>query len=105
MEFVGVYSKNRYEWLIFDWACVLFGLTSVPLYDTLGVENLSYCLKQTEMITVFVSGSNLTTLLKLEHLGNLKNLVLFDFPDSDVQDELKRRGLSFIYYKDLIREG
>lgn len=36
MEFVGVYSKNRYEWFMFDWACVLFGITSVPLYDTLG---------------------------------------------------------------------
>lgn len=47
MQFVGIYSKNRYEWLITDWACVYFGITSVPLYDTLGVENLTYCLKQT----------------------------------------------------------
>jgi long-chain acyl-CoA synthetase len=55
MSFMGLYSKNRYEWLLADWACVLFGITSVPLYDTLGVENLSYCLKQTELTTMFVS--------------------------------------------------
>ena len=37
MKFVGIYSKNRLEWLLTDFACVLFGLTSIPLYDTLGV--------------------------------------------------------------------
>ena len=47
MGFIGIYSKNRLEWLITDFACTLFGLTSVPLYDTLGLENLTYCLKQT----------------------------------------------------------
>lgn len=55
MNFVGIYSKNRKEWFVFDWGCVLFGITSVPLYDTLGVENLSYCLKMTEFTTLFIS--------------------------------------------------
>ena len=82
MEFVGVYSKNRYEWFMFDWACVLFGITSVPLYDTLGFENLTYCLNQTQMTTLFVSGSNVKNLIKLEDIGNLKHLVLFDMIDA-----------------------
>lgn len=55
MCFVGIYAKNRVEWLITDMACSLFGLTSVPLYDTLGLENLTYCLKQTEMTTLFLT--------------------------------------------------
>jgi len=55
MKFIGIYAKNRYEWFITDWACAFFGITSVPLYDTLGVQNLSFCLKQTEMTTLFVS--------------------------------------------------
>ena len=37
MKFVGIYSKNRTEWMLLDWGCMLYGLTSVPLYDTLGV--------------------------------------------------------------------
>ena len=37
MDFIGIYAKNRYEWFVTDWACVLFNITSVPLYDTLGV--------------------------------------------------------------------
>jgi long-chain acyl-CoA synthetase len=47
MRLVGIYARNRYEWFVTDWACIQFGLTSVPLYDTLGVDNLSYCLRQT----------------------------------------------------------
>jgi len=37
LELLGVYAKNRYEWFIYDWACILFGYTTVPLYDTLGM--------------------------------------------------------------------
>ena len=44
MNLVGVFSKNRLEWFQLDWACVLFGYTLAPLYDTLGKENLGYCL-------------------------------------------------------------
>jgi len=40
MNIVGIYSKNRLEWYVTDWACALFGFTVSPLYDTLGKENL-----------------------------------------------------------------
>lgn len=65
MKLIGMYSKNRYEWFITDWACILFGLTSIPLYDTLGIENLTFCLSQTLMTTIFVSNGTIKTLLKL----------------------------------------
>lgn len=37
MKLVGIFSKNRYEWIVADVACMLYGLTIVPLYDTLGI--------------------------------------------------------------------
>ena len=37
MKIVGIYAKNRYEWIAADIACTLYGLTLVPLYDTLGI--------------------------------------------------------------------
>lgn len=64
-----------------DFACSLFGLTSVPLYDTLGLENLTYCLKQTEMTTLFLSEATLKILMGLKDHGNLKNVVLYDKVD------------------------
>lgn len=78
MRLIGIYSKNRYEWFITDWACVLFGMTSVPLYDTLGVENLTFCLNQTLMTTIFVSNGTIKTLLKLENIGRIKNIISYD---------------------------
>ena len=35
-KFVGIFSRNRPEWTIVDIACILYGLTTIPLYDTLG---------------------------------------------------------------------
>ncbi len=83
MRFIGIYAKNRIEWLITDFACSLFGLTTVPLYDTLGIENLSYCLNQTEMTTLFLSDATLKILLTLKDHGNIKNVVLFDRVDQE----------------------
>lgn len=37
MPLIGIYTKNRREWTIIDMACLLYGLTTVPFYDTLGV--------------------------------------------------------------------
>lgn len=78
MKFIGIFAKNRIEWLWTDLACTLFGFTSVPLYDTLGLENLSYCLNQTEMTTLFLTEATLKVLLDLKDHGKVKNLVLFD---------------------------
>lgn len=36
LRLVGVFSKNREEWLLLDYANVLYGMTMIPIYDTLG---------------------------------------------------------------------
>ena len=105
MKFIGIYSKNRYEWLVTDWACVLFGLTSVPLYDTLGVQNLTFCLNQTEMTTVFVSAETAKVLLKLEDYGKLKTLVSFDAMTAEDKKEFEKRGLEVVQFITLLKEG
>jgi long-chain acyl-CoA synthetase len=44
LRFIGIFSKNREEWAITDFACMISGITSVPLYDTLGQEAIEYIL-------------------------------------------------------------
>jgi long-chain acyl-CoA synthetase len=78
LKLVGIFSKNRYEWLVSDIACCIFGVTIVPLYETLGMENLSYCLNHSEITTCFVSGETAKTLLKLKNHGKLTDLIIFD---------------------------
>lgn len=53
---MGIYAKNRTEWLEIDIGCAyLYGMTIVPLYDTLGPESISYCLKNSGMSVIFCS--------------------------------------------------
>lgn len=82
---------------------MLFGLTSVPLYDTLGVENLTYCLNQTGMTTLFVSTGSLKTFLDLKEIGNVKTIISFDPIDESSNKQIKARGLTFLNYSDLVK--
>lgn len=93
MKLVGIYSKNRYEWFVSDWACALLGLTSVPLYDTLGVENISYCLNQTQLTTLFVTKATINIILTLKNLGNLKTLITYDEFTEEVAAKVAQLGL------------
>lgn len=36
MSLIGIFSKNREEWLLVEFANLLYNQTLVPLYDTLG---------------------------------------------------------------------
>lgn len=84
MKLVGIFSKNRYEWMVADMACMLYGLTIVPLYDTLGIENLTYCLEHSGITTLFVTADTIKTILGLKGHGNLENLICFDPLSSDI---------------------
>ena len=53
-------------------------MTVIPLYDTLGPENLSYCLNHTNMTTVICAQKSVTTLLNTEDLGKLANIIALD---------------------------
>ncbi len=65
---VGLYSRNRYEWVIAEQACNAYGLTSVPLYDTLGADAVAFVIGQTRMVTVFVEAAALP-MVRVQRLG------------------------------------
>lgn len=45
LKFVGIYSKNSLEYYLYDFACVMYGITQIPIYDTLGEEATEYAFK------------------------------------------------------------
>jgi long-chain acyl-CoA synthetase len=57
-ERVALLSENRPEWAIIDYACVLSGLTDVPIYPTLPAEQIPYLLKDSAAEVLFVSTSD-----------------------------------------------
>lgn len=52
---IGIFSKNREEWLITDIASTLYKLVVVSLYDTLGPESISHCLHNSGIETCICS--------------------------------------------------
>jgi long-subunit acyl-CoA synthetase (AMP-forming) len=62
---VGIYSKNRYEWVIAEQACNAYNMISVPLYDTLGADAVAFVIGQTKMVTVFVEKSATPMVLRV----------------------------------------
>ena len=52
---VGIHSKNRLEWVLLDVASCLYGFTIIPLYDTLGPENISLNLINSGVKNMFTS--------------------------------------------------
>nr|VZI51367.1 unnamed protein product [Spirometra erinaceieuropaei] len=49
---VGIYGINCSEWVITQYACSSYRLTSVPLYDTLGDEAILHICNQADLSTV-----------------------------------------------------
>ena len=78
MKFIAIFSKNKPEWTITDLACLLYGITTVPIYDTLGDENISYVFNHTKLTTVFVNETGIKALLKTHDMGNIKTIVSYD---------------------------
>jgi long-chain acyl-CoA synthetase len=50
---VGIYSRNRPEWVITEQAANAFSMVVVPLYDTLGEEAVEHILRETSLKLVF----------------------------------------------------
>ena len=78
---LGITSVNCEEWICTDLAANLLGITTVPLYETLGKDALRMILTQTEMGTVYGSDKclkNLLNSLPSERRGYLENFVIFD---------------------------
>ncbi|KAJ9108937.1 hypothetical protein QFC21_000259 [Naganishia friedmannii] len=61
---VGIWSVNRPEWQIVDFACHAFGLVGVALYDTLGPTVVEYVTNHAPLSVVVASADHLPTLLK-----------------------------------------
>lgn len=47
LRLVGIFSKNRKEWVYSDVGSMLYKYQLVPLYDTLGIDSIEFILDQT----------------------------------------------------------
>ncbi|KAL0265550.1 UNVERIFIED_CONTAM: hypothetical protein PYX00_011262 [Menopon gallinae] len=101
---VGIYSVNRYEWMVSEHAIYALGGVSCPLYSTYGVGALSHILKQTEMETCFMSGEKADSLYEdvLRYTRtHLRRAVVFDAFESE--EKYRELGIDVVRFRDAAR--
>lgn len=78
----------------------------IPLYDTLGPENITYCLRHSAITTCFATGPSITQLAKTADIGNLKTIVVIgtDLNPAD-QTTLEGKGIHFVTWDALLSIG
>jgi long-chain acyl-CoA synthetase len=95
---VAIVSENRPEWAIADFACLTSGVTDVPLYPSLPAEQLSYPLRDSGAVAIFVSTEAQAAKIAAIRgdVPSLKTVIAFDSSAAKNADmtleELERRG-------------
>jgi long-chain acyl-CoA synthetase len=94
-ERVAVLSENRPEWLLSDFACVMSGAISVPLYPVLPTDQIGYMLQDSEARVVFVSTEEQLAKVRESKLSvpSLEHIVVFDAACAVGSDVMSLEGL------------
>jgi long-chain acyl-CoA synthetase len=102
--FLGLWSKNRYEWLVMDLVCIFQDIISVPIYDTLQRDALEYIVAQTNMKVLACDAKGLEAVLKLKASNELKSLetiITFDEIPPEILKQLQENNLKIFSLQEL----
>lgn len=102
---IGIYSRNRLEWLVTDISCWMTSATTVSFYESLDAEGIHYVASQTQFSTLFISIEGMNKVIDLKKKGifpNVKNLVCFDEVSPEI---MAKAGMNVIYFQDLLDLG
>ena len=106
---LGIYSKNRPEWLYSYFGAVRDSISIVTVYDTLGDIALEYIFNQTKLTTVVAEAKVLKKLLNLakqQKTCQIKNLIVLDIEDDQpTLEELKKIGFNIFSFDDITKAG
>ena len=113
MRFLGIYSRNREEWIVGSFGCQMDSITIVTLYDTLGTNSIEFIFKQTELTTILAEEKNLETILKIKEenkLGKVKHIIYLHCNEEkenleQAKKKLIKLGLNLISYETIMETG
>ena len=108
-KFLGIYSKNRIEWIVAYLGSHANSATVVTIYDTLGEKAMEYIFKQTELETILIEACSLkkiTKLFKENRTNKLKNLIVVDSEDEpETLNELKSLNVNIFTFDEIVKKG
>ncbi|UKJ87971.2 long-chain-fatty-acid--CoA ligase 5 [Theileria orientalis] len=105
IKMLGIYSVNTPEWLMCEQVCNAFGLTLVPLYDTLGEQSTEYIINTTELSVVVCDNKCAFKLMNLmPRLKTSLSLVVVIGVDN-VDPELNYKNVLFMTWSEVVQCG
>ncbi len=101
---IGIYSVNRPEWIISEFASYYINCVNVPLFSNFSNDALKIIFEETEMNILIASGSKARSLYESEILekSKIKHIVLMD-EDEDLFNKLVSKGYSVDNYNSIIK--
>jgi long-chain acyl-CoA synthetase len=102
--FVGIFARNRPEWVISEQAANMFSLVTVPLYDTLGTESMQFILTQTELKLIVCDDSK-KALQVMGLKSNLEFLIIIDDITQEARDKASEINIRLFSFNDVILNG
>ncbi|KIL00658.1 hypothetical protein PAXRUDRAFT_821456 [Paxillus rubicundulus Ve08.2h10] len=89
LETVGIWSQNRPEWQLVEFALHAYGKVGVSLYDTLGRDSVEYIINHAQLGIIFTTADHIPALLKMSSkIPVLKMIVSFDPLNKQARDAL-----------------
>lgn len=103
--FVGIYSQNRPEWILYEQGCYCYSLVVVPLYDTLGPDACAFIINQTEIQVVIVEDDKKVNLLLDKAPKYLRKLIVIKPVRPNTMQRAKNRGIEIYSFEEVEKLG
>jgi long-chain acyl-CoA synthetase len=104
---VGIYSKNRPEWIVTALGCQAHSIIIVPLYDTLGPNAAEYIINHAELSTVVVGKENIHSLLAVaersKYLATIINMDPLDAKSKELSEKLQ--NVKIMDFDQVLKKG
>ena len=108
-RFLGIYSRNKKEWLLSYLGAIKDSITVVTIYETLGLTAIEYILEQTQIISVVIESKALKTIYDLasqNKIHQLKNLIVIEKEDEEETCKvLEKLGLNVYSWEEVVEKG
>ncbi|NXT54722.1 ACSL1 ligase, partial [Pluvianellus socialis] len=109
VQYIGIFSQNRPEWVIIEQGCYAFSMVVVPLYDTLGTEAITYIVNKADLSLVFCDKPDkaklLLTSVEKGETPILNTIVIMESFGMDLVERGKKCGVEVFSMRELEELG
>ena len=108
-RFLGIYSRNKKEWLLSYLGAMRDSITIVTIYDTLGDKAVEFILEQSQVTTILIEIKALKKIYELAQKNKtfqVKNLIVLEREDDEeTVKNLEVLGFNIFAWEDIVEKG